>query len=360
MGPDIDNLVVTFVVRDEPHVVVIHHFIHVVVRAGNQFFLDFRYDDVAQVEREATLVGRAVTEALDVVEELNRLGVAGLHQHVGDDVAQRLLGQQFVDEAVFLRHHAVKDDTAHRRVEQVGGTVGIFQTHLDPSVHIHAAFVVGDQRLFGRIEHGTFALYLQVAFRFKAFGQIIQPQYHVLRRYRDRRTVGRVEDVMRSQHQQLGFQNGRVAERHVNGHLVTVEVGVEGRTYQRVQTHGLTLDEFGLERLNTQTVQGRGTVQQNGVPFHDIFKDVPDNRVFAFHNLLGRFHGLDDAALQQLADDERFEQFGRHVFRQAAFVHLQIRPYDDNRTARIVHTLTQQVLTEAALLTLQTVGKGFE
>ena len=38
---------------------------------------------------------------------------------------------------------------------------------------------------------------------------------------------------------------------------------------------------------------------------------------------------------------------------------FQFRAYDDNGTAGVVNTLTQEVLTETALLTFQHIGKGF-
>ena len=41
----------------------------------------------------------------------------------------------------------------------------------------------------------------------------------------------------------------------MNRHLVTVEVGVEGRADQRVQLDGLALDQHRLERLDAETVQ---------------------------------------------------------------------------------------------------------
>ncbi len=39
---------------------------------------------------------------------------------------------------------------------------------------------------------------------------------------------------------------------------------------------------------------------------------------------------------------------------------LELRPYDDHRTARIVDAFTEQVLPETALLTAQQVGKRTE
>ena len=48
--PDVNDLVVTFVVRDETHVVVLHHFRHLLRRTIDQLFLLSWDDDVVQVE----------------------------------------------------------------------------------------------------------------------------------------------------------------------------------------------------------------------------------------------------------------------------------------------------------------------
>ena len=143
-------------------------------------------------------------------------------------------------------------------------------------------------------------------------------------------------------------------------HLVAVEVGVERGTCQRVQLNGLALDHAGLERLDTQTVKCRGTVEEHGVTFHHVFEDVPYNSFLAVDNLFGRFDGLDDAALDELADDEGLVKLGCHVFGQTALVHLQLGADHDNRTGRIVYALTEQILTEAALLAFERVGKRLE
>ena len=52
----------------------------------------------------------------------------------------------------------------------------------------------------------------------------------------------------------------------------------------------------------------------------------------------------------------RFE-FERHFLRQTALVHFEFRSDNDNGTAGVVNTLTQQVLTETALFTFQEIGK---
>jgi hypothetical protein len=44
----------------------------------------------------------------------------------------------------------------------------------------------------------------------------------------------------------------------VHSHLVTVKVGVESRTNERVQLDSLAFDQARLERLNGQAVQASG------------------------------------------------------------------------------------------------------
>ena len=153
----------------------------------------------------------------------------------------------------------------------------------------------------------------------------------------------------------LRLQNGRRAQWEVNRHLVTVEVSVERCTSERVQLQGLALDHLGLEGLDAETVQGWSTVEQHGVRLHHVLQDVPHHRLFGVHNLLGRLDRLDHAPLDHLTDDERLVELGRHVLWHAALVQLQFRSHDDDRTRRVVHTLTEQVLTETALLALEAV-----
>ena len=146
----------------------------------------------------------------------------------------------------------------------------------------------------------------------------------------------------------------------MHGHLVTVEVRVECGTCEGVELDGLALYQLGLECLDTETVKGRGSVEQDGVSLHYVLEDVPDDGLLLVHDLLGRADCLDDASLDELADDEGLVQLGGHVLGQTALVHVQLGSYDDHRTGRVVHTFTEQVLTEAALLSFEGVRKGLE
>ena len=62
----------------------------------------------------------------------------------------------------------------------------------------------------------------------------------------------------------------------------------------------------------------------------------------------------------KLVEDERLEQFQRHELGQTALVQLELRAHHDHGTTGVVHALAQQVLTEAAALTLDHVGQRLE
>ncbi len=55
-------------------------------------------------------------------------------------------------------------------------------------------------------------------------GNVINTQYHVLRRANNGLAVSRLKKVARGHHHSLRFIDSLVRQRHVNGHLVAVEV----------------------------------------------------------------------------------------------------------------------------------------
>ena len=64
----------------------------------------------------------------------------------------------------------------------------------------------------------------------------------------------------------------------MDGHLVSVEVGVVRWTDQGVDVDGLPVNEDGLERLHRKTVESRRAVQEHRVILDELFQDVPNYR----------------------------------------------------------------------------------
>ena len=92
----------------------------------------------------------------------------------------------------------------------------------------------------------------------------------------------------------------------------------------------------------------------------DFFQAVPDFRLFALEQLLGRLDGGRQTLALQLGKDERLEQLQRHLLGQAALVQLEVGTDHDDRAARVVHALAEQVLAEPALLALDHVGQRLQ
>ena len=190
--------------------------------------------------------------------------------------------------------------------------------------------------------------------------EIIEPEHDVLRRHDDRRAVGRMQDVVGRHHQDARFQLRLERQRNVHGHLVAVEVGVEGGADQRMQLDRLALDQHRLERLDAEAMQGRRAVEQHRMLADHLVEDVPNLRLLLLDQLLRLLHRRGQALGVEPRIDERLEQLERHLLRQAALMQLQFGPDHDHRAAGIVDALAEQVLPEAALLALEHVGERLQ
>ena len=114
------------------------------------------------------------------------------------------------------------------------------------------------------------------AFAIDAFTRgVVQAQHHVLRRHDGRLTRRGEQHIVGRQHQGAAFHLRFDRQRHVNGHLVAVKVGVEGGAHQGMQLNGFAFDQNRLKGLDAQTVQGGGTVEQHRMLFDHLFQDVP-------------------------------------------------------------------------------------
>ena len=90
-------------------------------------------------------------------------------------------------------------------------------------------------------------------------------------------------------------------------HLVTVEVGVERLTSQRVQLNSLTLNQLRLEGLNAQAVQRRCTVEHHRVLRNGLLQNVPHLWALALNHALGGLDVLGIVVFYQALHDERLE-----------------------------------------------------
>ena len=297
------------------------------------------------------------------------LQVAVLHQ-----LAEALLLQQAVDEGHVLGQVIVQNHAAHggfhvlldeldglgvdhvlviEGVHQIDDAAGVAE--LDGGEGFDLAHFEGDEHVVGGGEGAALALGAGTR-----LGEVVAAQHHVLGGNGDGAAMRRRENIVGRQHQGGRFDLRFGRKRNVDGHLVAVEIGVEGGADQGMNLDGLAFHQHRLEGLNAQAVQGGGAVEQNGMVLDDLFEDVPHHRVLLFDQFLGLLDGGAVAALFEAVIDEGLEQLERHFLGQAALVQAQLRTDHDDGAAGIIHALAEQVLAEAALLALERIGEGLE
>ena len=367
---------------DEAVVVLAHHGVRLLLVAVEHVLLVGRGDDVVLRDRDPGRGREVEAELLEGVEhQCHRGGAVGVDQR-GDDVVDVALLQRVVDEVVVLGVVLVLEGGGDRALDAVveddppdgGQEVLVARApELGVVVQLDDAVLVGELRLLCGAERvrrrpvgvaPVAALHLLVELcelvAGRAVGEVVETEDHVLGRRRQRRAVGRREDVVRGQHQDPGLGLRLRGQRKVHGHLVAVEVGVERVTDQRVDLDRLAFDQNRLEGLNAEAVQRRRAVQQHRVLVDDLLEHVPDLGDHRVDHLLGRLDVLDLLALDEAGHDERLEQLQGHQLRQAALVQAQRRAGHDHRSAGVVHALAEQVLAEAPLLALEHVRERLE
>ena len=313
-----------------------------------------------------------VTLRLDLVEDYRSLGRALILEAVVYDLRQLFLSDEEVDlevellfgslsghEMQILRDSLVEYHSADRGVQvlMILDAVYLFlYADIDERLQVYLLELVSHHSFRGVSEMSAFAEAARLNHR-----KIIRTDDHILSRRNDRLTVAELQNVVGGKHEESRLCSRLDRKRYVNCHLVAVEVRVERAADERMQLYSSAFDEYGLKGLDTQSVQCRSTVEEYGVVFDNLFEDIPYRDVLCFFdNALCVLYILALAAVDQLFDDERLEQFERHFLRNTALVHLEFRTDDDNRTTGIVDTLTEKVLTETTLLTSEHSGKGFQ
>src|SRR5260370_16664421 len=119
---------------------------------------------------------------------------------------------------------------------------------------------------------------------------------------------------------------GLLRERHMHRHLVTVEVGIEGRADQGMELNGASFNQHRFKSLNTQAMQRRSTVQQNRVILDDLFEHIPHLWLYPLYKAFRALDIVRDVLLYQPAHHERLYQFPTPPPAQSPLLPLQSRP----------------------------------
>ncbi|MBT9148644.1 MAG: hypothetical protein DDT28_00054 [Dehalococcoidia bacterium] len=139
----------------------------------------------------------------------------------------------------------------------------------------------------------------------------------------------------------------------MNCHLITIKVGVEGSTHQRMQLDSTVIDKDRLESLDAEAMQGRSSIQQDRMVPHYFLQYIPDDRVSLLHRTFGVPNIIGQTSGYQAPHDEGFKQLQRHPLGQPTLVQLKLGARHNNRATTIVNPLPEQILAKVSLLTPQ-------
>src|SRR6266699_2019016 len=313
---------------------------------------------VLDADRHPAHGGVAEAELFQIVEELHRAREPGAPVAVEHQLRQVALAHRLVQEPL------PPDPLGEDAVEDRPSRGGVHPARLVPEVYRGVVRQPLGREPHVELRERAHARRLGLHLRLLEVGRFLREeiaaQHHVLRRLGHGPAVRGLEHVVGRDHEQPALNLALERERHVHGHLIAVEVGVERGAHERMDPDRLAFHQHRLERLDAQAVQRGRAVQEHRVVLDDFFQDLVHFRGLLFDDLLGPLDRLGDPLLHQLVDDERLEQLHRHGLGEPALVQPQLRAHHDHRPARIVHALAEQVLAEPTLLALEHVGQRLQ
>src|SRR5262245_10618010 len=213
VGPDLDEFLAALLVGDQTLLVLRLNPVRPrLVGVEDLGLLRWR-DHVGDRDGHAGPGGPVEPGLLERVERGRHLYLRVALGQVVDDGRQLLLVDYLIDVGVVGRQRLVEQSAAQRGLQRdrVAGLPAVRggpaarrhdlpQPDADRGLQVEVAGVKGHDRLGHRAEHPAWTLRLRLG-----HGQEEDPDDHVLGRHRDRAAVGRLEDVVRGQHQDPGL-----------------------------------------------------------------------------------------------------------------------------------------------------------
>ena len=263
------------------------------------------------------------------------------------------------------RQNLIEDHAAQRGSNQtiiLGSTIFLLlhNLNLNFSLNIQLLMLICQQSLINTGENLALTNNWMLWRGFAQLGQVVSTQNHILGRNDNRTAILWCQNVVSGQHQDTSLSLSLSRQWQMDSHLVTIEVRVVGRASQWMELQSTALSEDWLKSLNTQTMQGWGTVQKHWMLLNNIFQHIPYLFLGTLNHTLSVLNIVSNLLTNQLLHNKWLEKLQSHFLWQTTLMELQLRAYNDNGTSRVVNTLTQQVLTETSLLTLKHIRQGLQ
>ena len=178
MGPSINNLIITLVIGDESHVIVVGNLLYLFITLSDKLSLLLWNNDIIEVERQTSQISHAVTKVLDTIKELTSLGETYILNNGCDDVAQTLLRDYLIYITNLLWNDTVHDNTTNRSLNHVTLCLAVYDIvnhYLYLCVEITLALVVSNDSLLRSVEGKSLTLCT-----WTDLGDVVQTKYHIL------------------------------------------------------------------------------------------------------------------------------------------------------------------------------------
>ena len=355
--PDFDIFSKTFLFGQKTFVELTDHVLRLNLGFRNDIVLTFWYYHIINTPCCTRMGCVLETKCLHLVENTWDLINTVDCNHVVNRRGQSLSVDLFVDKWVLSRKNVVEKNATDGRLEYFAVKLSVLCRMR--SEHFDLCTIANSTKCMCRNSRSRiFEDFSFADISINCLCNPIAPKNDIKKFCHDSRiAVSRLQNVFVRCHDLFCFHLCFFGKWHVDGHLVSVEIGVESGTDKRVYLDSITFDQNWTECLNTKTVQCRCAVQQNVFAGDHFFENSPHFwRTFVDETACAT-DIVSEFSFQKARDDKRTEKFERHVLWQSTLVKCELRTDDDHRTTRVVDTLTEQVLSEKATLAFNIVRK---
>ena len=260
IGPEGNNFVVAFLVRQKPFVILfLDRFRLSRGRVQNPLFIAGNFKVVqAPGNPGARRVGEP--ESLDLVQNRRHLVPPVFHNQARNYFFKRFFADILVNKFKIGGQNGVEQKPPHGSLHHPALKFLIFGrqrgAHFYFCLQINCAEIVRQNGVVGIGK--IFALARSAR---PDFGQPIRAHHHILRRRDDRGARAGLQKIFHGSHNFPSLPLRLLGQRHMHSHLVSVKIRVEGLADQGMNLNGVALDQNRLKSLNPQAVQSRRAVQ---------------------------------------------------------------------------------------------------
>ena len=183
MCPDVNYLVVTFIICNEPHAVVIENLFNLFVTLRYKFCLFFRYDNIIEVEGETSLECCVETEVLYCIKEISCFSCSCKFKNTADNIPQGFLCKKFIYISYLTWNNLVEDnttDSCFNKMIYKFSILAVINLNLNECMKVNFTFIVCYCNLFRRIEYKPFAPYFVLFGALSSFCYVVKAKNHVL------------------------------------------------------------------------------------------------------------------------------------------------------------------------------------